>query len=127
MRQILHVDDFCNECGNCATFCVHQGKPYADKPRLFLEEPGFHLEDDSAFFIAGNTIHRREGGREALLTAENGGFTFENDHIHLDLSPEWQVRTMGLKEAFEGVLSLKKAAEMAVILRGVSASLTFLS
>ena len=22
-RQILHIEDFCNECGNCATFCVH--------------------------------------------------------------------------------------------------------
>ena len=27
-RQILHVDDFCNECDDCQTFCVHQGKPY---------------------------------------------------------------------------------------------------
>ena len=44
VRQIVHVDDFCNECGNCATFCVHQGKPYADKPRLFLETRDFRLE-----------------------------------------------------------------------------------
>ncbi|MFH1609897.1 MAG: putative selenate reductase subunit YgfK, partial [Candidatus Bipolaricaulota bacterium] len=43
-RQIVHVDDLCNECGNCATFCVHQGKPYLDKPRLFLREEDFRKE-----------------------------------------------------------------------------------
>ncbi len=37
-RQIVHVDELCNECGNCATFCVHPGKPYLDKPRMSLEE-----------------------------------------------------------------------------------------
>src|SRR6185369_3611145 len=26
--QILHVDAYCNECGNCATFCPWQGRPY---------------------------------------------------------------------------------------------------
>ena len=40
-RQIVHVDDLCNACGNCETFCVHQGKPYRDKPRLFLTREGF--------------------------------------------------------------------------------------
>ncbi len=68
-RQIVHVDDFCNECGNCATFCVHQGKPYADKPRLFLQRADFQLEDDNAFYIEGNTIWRREAGQESRLTA----------------------------------------------------------
>jgi len=42
--QILHVDDFCNECDNCQTFCVHHGKPYVDKPRLFLDPELFAAE-----------------------------------------------------------------------------------
>jgi putative selenate reductase len=125
-RQILHVDDLCNECGNCATFCVHQGKPYADKPRLFLTEAGFELEDDNAFFIAGNTIRRREGGREASLTMQNGSFVFENDQVRASLSANWEIGESGLKEPFEGTLSLKAAAEMGVILQGVAGSLAFL-
>ncbi len=44
-RQIVHLYDLCNECGNCATFCVHQGKPYQDKPRLFLQESDFRQEE----------------------------------------------------------------------------------
>ena len=138
-RQILHVDDFCNECGNCATFCVHQGKPYADKPRLFLEEAGFHLENDNAFYIEAGTIRRRDGGRESRLTVQNGGYTFENAHVRLGLLPGrpsapttegrarcWEIGESVVKEPFEGILSLKEAAEMAVILEGVGASLPFL-
>jgi len=125
-RQILHVDDFCNECGNCATFCVHQGRPYADKPRLFLDEAGFRLEDDNAFYIDAGTIRRRDGGRESSLTVQNGGLTFENAHVRLSLLPNWEIRQAVLRERFEGMLSLREAAELAVILKGVGSSLPFL-
>ena len=129
-RQILHVDDLCNECGNCATFCVHQGKPYADKPRLFLTEAGFELENDNAFYIQGVghavTIRRREGGQGASLTMRDGAFMFKNEQVRASLSNAWEIEELGLKQAFEGTLSLKAAAEMAILLRGITTSLPFL-
>ena len=125
-RQIVHVDDFCNACGNCATFCVHRGKPYEEKPRLFLREADFLLEEDNAFFIEGNTIRRREGGREARLATEGDGFRFENDRLEVSLSSDFAIEKMILKEAFEGMLSLKEAAETAVLLNGITTSLPFL-
>ncbi len=33
--QTLHLDAYCNECGNCAQFCPWQGKPYKDKGHRF--------------------------------------------------------------------------------------------
>jgi putative selenate reductase len=125
-RQILHVDDFCNECGDCATFCVHQGKPYKDKPRLFLKEADFLLKNDNAFYIQDKSIRRREGGQEAKLTMQEGMLVFENAQVRLALSPEFGLGKMALKEAFDGTLSLKEAAEMAVILEGVATALSFL-
>ena len=125
-RQIIHIDDFCNECGNCATFCVHNGKPYQEKPRLFLKEADFRLEDDNAFYIVEDTIRRREGGRESQLSVKEGMITFENAHVRIDLSPGFKIKKMTLKEAFAGVFSLREAAEMALILNGVTTSLPFL-
>jgi len=125
-RQIIHIDDFCNECGNCATFCVHNGKPYLEKPRLFLKEADFQLEDDNAFYIVEDTIRRREGGRESQLSVEEGMITFENAHVRIDLSPDFKIKKMTLKEAFAGVFSLREAAEMTLILNGVTTSLPFL-
>ena len=129
-RQIIHIDDFCNECGNCATFCVHQGKPYLEKPRLFLRESDFEQEDDNAFYVEGaanaDTIRRREGGREAWLSLENDAIAYENALISVRFSPDFEIKETALKEAFEGALSLREAAEMALILKGVANSLPFL-
>ena len=125
-RQILHVDDFCNECDDCQTFCVHHGKPYSEKPRLFLQERDFALEEDNAFHIAGNTIRRRGRGVESRLSLEVGGMIFENAQVRVEMARDFGVTAMTLKQPFAGTLALREAAEMAVILEGVSASLPFL-
>jgi putative selenate reductase len=130
-RQIIHVDDFCNECGNCATFCVHDGKPYKDKPRLFLVEGDFEQESDNAFYIGRNEeewiIRRREGGNESRLSVDDtDGMSFENESLRLSVSPDFQIQDMELKEEFEGAFSLTGAAEMHAVLRGVLQSLSFL-
>jgi putative selenate reductase len=147
-RQIIHVDDFCNECGNCATFCVHDGKPYLEKPRLFLEESDFEQEDDNAFYVErderGWSIRRREGGKESRLSVESGvlslpvlsvaegskggtrGIGFENELLTMAISSDWRVETMELKEEFEGSFSLLGPAEMHVILQAIIRHLSFL-
>ena len=125
-RQIIHLDDFCNECGNCASFCVHNGKPYMDKPRLFLKERDFKQEDDNAFYINGNMISRRDGGLESRLRVEKDGFVFGNSLVRVSLTPEFKVKEMTLKGAFGGTVSLQKAAEMALVFKGVTTSLGFL-
>jgi putative selenate reductase len=125
-RQIVHVDDFCNACDNCQTFCVHHGKPYTDKPRLFLDAGLFAAEATNAFHIEGRTIHRREGGRTCSLTTEGGAVRYEDDEIRVALTREWQVTDLVAKAAFAGTRSLVPAAEMLVLLDGISASLPFL-
>ena len=40
-HQILHVDQMCNECGNCAVFCPYDSAPYRDKFTLFHDREGF--------------------------------------------------------------------------------------
>ncbi len=125
-RQIIHVDDFCNECGNCATFCVHQGKPYADKPRLFLKWEDYEQEEDNAWFIEGESIWRREGGDESRLSLEGNEIVYENGKIRVQLSASFEAAEVLLKETFGGKISLREAAEMYVVLRGIAASASFL-
>ncbi len=52
-QQILHVDGMCNECGNCATFCPHAGKPYKDKITLFWTEHDFIDSTNVGFLPLG--------------------------------------------------------------------------
>jgi putative selenate reductase len=48
-HQVAVIADLCNECGNCTTFCPTAGRPFADKPRLFLGEEAFRAQTDNAF------------------------------------------------------------------------------
>ena len=91
-----------------------------------MREGDFELEDDNAFYVKANTIQRREGGQESQLSMKDDIVTFENAQVHISLSPDFAIKEMTLKEAFAGTLSLKSAAEMALILKGVSTALPFL-
>ncbi|MCC5876309.1 MAG: 4Fe-4S dicluster domain-containing protein [Candidatus Sumerlaeia bacterium] len=39
--QIANYADFCNECGNCDTFCPEYGGPYIEKPSFYLTRASF--------------------------------------------------------------------------------------
>ncbi len=124
--QIVHIDDFCNECGNCSAFCVHQGRPYMDKPRLCLNDTDFTSQDDNVFRIKGKKIMRREKGKEESMTLQNYGWSYENDNVMVRFDRGFVVRDMKFKNTFSGELSLKSAVEMATLYRGVRNSLSWL-
>jgi len=53
--QILHLDALCNECGNCATFCPYDGKPYKDKLTLFATKEDFKNSTNNGFMVTGSS------------------------------------------------------------------------
>ena len=53
--QILHLDALCNECGNCATFCPYDGKPYKDKLTLFVTKEDFKNSTNNGFMVTGSS------------------------------------------------------------------------
>ena len=54
--QILHLDAFCNECGNCASFCNHMGRPYKDKFTLFSRLDDFNDSTNSGFYVEADKV-----------------------------------------------------------------------
>ncbi len=126
-RQIININDFCNACGDCTTFCVHHGQPWLDKPRLFLNEKDFLAENHNAYRIAGGVIRHRDMGRETQLTRENGHLVYECPEARVTFTPAFEVKELAAKGPFAGSLSLRDAAEMVVLLRGVSESLPHLT
>ena len=63
MHQIIHVDYMCNECGNCATFCNHQGRPYKDKFTLFSRRDDFDDSTNSGFYVETDNVLVRIDGK----------------------------------------------------------------
>ncbi|MDR0841750.1 MAG: putative selenate reductase subunit YgfK [Christensenellaceae bacterium] len=68
MRQIVHVDYMCNECGNCATFCPYSSRPYKDKFTLFANAEDFADSENDGFMVldaAAPAVRVRLNGEEA--------------------------------------------------------------
>jgi len=66
--QIVHLDAYCNECGNCATFCPWDGKPYTDKVTLFSLRQDFENSRNPGFLVEDNTVSIRLA--DGLYTVE---------------------------------------------------------
>ena len=130
--QIAVLTDFCNECGNCTTFCPTAGEPYRDKPRLYLDREEFEAQTENAFMLT------RDGDSE-VIEARWGGETHRLE-LNGDLrysSPAFSARLgaadFSLLEATPGEaagdgqeLSLEACASMYVVLRGLSQSMPHL-
>jgi putative selenate reductase len=98
--QVAVIADLCNECGNCTTFCPTSGRPFRDKPRLYLNRNDFEQQADNAYLVTrhGDTWH---------IEARYDGKT-----LHADLDGPNSDDPL--------------AAEMCVLLEGLSQSLPFL-
>ena len=129
--QIAVLTDFCNECGNCATFCPTAGRPYKDKPRLYLRRSEFDAEKDNAFMVFRSKkswkMLARFGGETHEIVLD-GHVNYTSPLFHAVLDPEtFSVKTTKLmKGVSDGHLSLDPCATMVALLRGIRGSMTYL-
>jgi len=119
--QILHIADWCNECGNCTTFCPTSGVPYKDKPHLYISRESFDREKDGYFFESENgaqTIHRKKGQFHSVLTKSSNRYKFNIRGSQIALDKHFRIvdYTTSEKDNFE--INLKEAAEMKIIMEG---------
>ncbi|PJE78840.1 NADPH-Fe(3+) oxidoreductase subunit beta [invertebrate metagenome] len=76
--QILHLDAYCNECGNCAQFCNWESRPYKEKFTIFSLMEDFENSTNSGFYIQNNfsenkRIWLRSEGNVSQLTINTRG------------------------------------------------------
>ncbi|MCG8480458.1 MAG: hypothetical protein MI724_15300, partial [Spirochaetales bacterium] len=65
--EIVHVDAYCNECGNCGHFCPWEGLPYRDKPTVFSTARDFAHSTNQGWLLVGDRLTVRFRGRERTL------------------------------------------------------------
>jgi putative selenate reductase len=122
--QVLNVADFCNECGNCTTFCPTKGSPFSDKPRFCLTEKSFN-QTENGFLIhkdsAAKTLLHRNGDKILTLTKDENAYHFSDEEISVrfDLVDFHIINTVNLKAA-NSEITLQRAAEMKVLIDSVN-------
>ena len=120
--QILHIADWCNECGNCTTFCPSSGSPYKDKPHLYLNKESFNKDSDGCYLEKTDNklilLNKEEGQLSSLLLDEKH-YICETEEFDIKLEKDtFRVIDINVKRKYAKEISLQKAAEMSIILQG---------
>ncbi len=62
VKRMLHVDDYCNECGNCYIFCPDKCTPYKDRLTLFAGRKELENSTNQGFAVVGDSLVYRMDG-----------------------------------------------------------------
>lgn len=65
-KLIIHIDESCNECGNCACHCIEPCQPYKDRLTYFLDAERLSASTNDGFYKVGNQWGYRFQGAEAV-------------------------------------------------------------
>lgn len=141
-HQLANFADFCNECGNCDTFCPEYGGPFIEKPGFFGSRNSYEgRPTHDGFFIehviGTERIVGRIKGQEYRLEIEraadsalfNDGVVILNIQLSTGKLLNWKVLDPALakidpaREPFEHipdhVVSMVNFYRMEALLRGV--------
>jgi len=128
-HQIANYADFCNECGNCDTFCPEYGGPYIMKPRFFSTPATYAIHADLDGFVVsqGDGVQRIAGrilGHEYSLetTATVGLDRFTDGVLELDIErASGKVKSTRVlqADALGHVTDLKNYWQLVLLLTGV--------
>ena len=129
--QVAVLADLCNECGTCVTACPTAGRPYVDKPRLYVDAADFAAEPDNAFRILGDgAIEGRFGGATHRLDRRPGDptcvYRAPGVRAVLDATTFAVLEVEANGPVEPGERSLAPAAVLAALLAGIAGSVPHL-
>ena len=117
--QVLNIGDYCNECGNCTTFCPTSGSPYLDKARFHVTAESFASSQRGYYFKADNRLMCKQNDRDASLEITTEGFIYENETVRVTLGKDYSAQHVAFKRTGTAPVDLRPAAEMAILCEAV--------
>jgi len=71
-KKLLHIDDYCNECGNCYLFCPDKCTPYKDRITLFSNKGDFDDSTNQGLLLldGDKVMYRFEGETKECALAD---------------------------------------------------------
>jgi putative selenate reductase len=128
--QVAVIADYCNECGNCVTFCPTSGRPWRDKPRLHFHRGDFEAEADNAFMLLSShgaaCLQAMFGGELHELVSDGAELRYASPAARMSMSPE----TLAVRAASFGpsprdreIVEPQHLATMFTLLRSLSESM----
>jgi len=119
-NQIFNIGDFCNECGNCNTFCPTNGAPYITKPKFYLTEESFNNEDD-CYFLGKDFIKYKSKDTIESLKLEKEEFIYESPIMRTIFDKaSFELKEISEIETTDKQIRLNRTAEMIYLLTNLN-------
>ncbi len=118
--QIINIANFCNECGNCNTFCPTSSAPYKEKPKLYLTKESFDNAEEGYFMdkTAGKFLFKHKN-LIYTLTENTDNFIFEAPSATIKLGKnDFRVLDVSVSDAKFVEINLNIAAIMRIVVMG---------
>ena len=110
--QVLNIDDFCNKCGNCTTFCPSCDSPYINKPKFYLTLENFKKED-SGYFLTKDLILKKYNSTEISLKNHSETYLFKTKELIAEIDKKsFKVLNVDFKEKKDQQIDIKDALEL---------------
>jgi putative selenate reductase len=122
-HQIAHLADFCNECGNCNTFCPSNSAPYKEKPHFFLSIKSFNNATNGYFIStlpSKTTIIQKNKERFTTLTLQKDEYIYETEEVLAKFhSNDFSLKTVEIRVPCVKTAFFENAATLMVLLEGM--------
>ncbi|SBV96833.1 hypothetical protein KL86DPRO_11112 [uncultured delta proteobacterium] len=120
--QVLNIGDFCNECGNCETFCPSSGAPYKVKERVHFGEASFKADANGFIRLGNETFAGKRANEPWSLSLGPEGWQYEDDRVSALLDAQTlAAKRVALKQGVNRA-NLSDAAQAVILcdlMRGV--------
>lgn len=118
-EQILNIANFCNECGNCSTFCPSTGAPYKHKPKIFLTKSSFDSAPEGYYFDEFDRLIFKNKAGKCSFSENESAFIFDSDQVFASLNKEWlTIDSIVFKTRNPEAFSTQMAATMRAVFEG---------
>ena len=114
--QIINIGDFCNECGNCSTFCPTSGEPYRVKPKFYLT-PESLAEEGSGYMLSNGVLYAKVDGEQETLSQQGNHLIYEARDRQARMNPKtFAVEEITFSAGAPETIELRHAARMCVLM-----------
>jgi putative selenate reductase len=118
--QIINIRDFCNECGNCDSFCPTSGAPYKTKPKFHLTKASFAAESNGYQFENGALLFKNDEVVASLAFLDDE-LVFDSPLLNARFTPDaFLLKAYSCKQEPSGTIDLQYISEMFLLLKNLA-------